>query len=138
MKKVVCGDEKGYLIPKKEFEEKLKNRFKILENRKIQYIFCLKVAVKVSCYISDPKREEQGVFTATNMELNYSLIMDKKIFNDLFGIKGNVDDITLKYKEGEKFYSVFSCDELFHEDSMYYFLTEDPHGYTGNYIVELE
>ena len=38
MKRVICGEGEGYLIPKKEFDEKLRQKFSELKDKHISHI----------------------------------------------------------------------------------------------------
>ena len=50
MKKVLCGSEKGYLIPKKELDEKLRKKFPILKNKIISAIESSCDEIKIEFY----------------------------------------------------------------------------------------
>ena len=107
MKHVICGGDKGYLIPKKELDQKLKERFESLQGKIIKDINGLSTnAVDIHFYNTCPfEKKEDGVFLGVELTGDqvyenpipkfHRLMVDKNIFKQLFSIKGNIRNIDI-------------------------------------------
>jgi hypothetical protein len=126
MKRVVCGKDKGYLMPLKEFEDKIKQRIPLLKDKSIYVYFNRCVGFKTArIRFSEPdKKLADDIFLEGQTDpAAQSMIVSTQLLVEALGIDGNVTDIDLKIKlPGGKFGDAGLGDALIDNDNMFYFI----------------
>lgn len=118
-------------MPKKEFDKKIKERFKILKNKSINRINSSALTCTIELLdISEIKKKENNVFMCKSLGHYYAvgtkpncLIVKKSLIKELFGIKEDIGSIDLKYKQGNRICFADVDDALINEEGLYYLIT---------------
>ena len=131
MKHVICGDGKGYLIPKKELDSQLRQKFKALKGKHISSIGMFTSRGVGVCYYDEAlmKKEKDLIILPEDKE-HTTLVFNKKLLKEIFDFKQDIKRIELKEEvEKGRFHSIFSGETLIDDENMYYFLNtrEDPY-----------
>jgi len=124
MRQVTFGDGKGYLISRKEFEEKLKQRFDVLKGKHIAYISICANGMAAIEYYDESLIERKGdVFIVPKEKDHKILFFDKKIIQELYGLKKEIYrcEIKCEFSKG-KFHGLFLEDVVVDKGNTYYFL----------------
>lgn len=137
MKKILCGKEKGYLIPKRIVDDKLRKKFEVLKN---QQIIALGHGYK-TCWIEykpQPKIEKKKDYIikySKTQGMRETLVFKKELLNELFGLKENITDIELKVVKNK---TAINSYRLFLEEEEYLFDDKDIYYFFGTTDYETE
>lgn len=141
MKQILVGRGKGYLIPKKVVEDKLREKFGIPENSPINSVMVYVDNCSIHYLINRPKIEKKEDYFVIDKkpgvhESGRFILVENKIFMELFGLKENLLNIWLKYvRDGKVIHEFFynDWDYLFDKEDLYYFfeIGEQDHSHIG-------
>jgi hypothetical protein len=115
---------------RKDMEAKLVARFPMMKDKALTWCvatyvgnLCVRVTL---CEPKIEKVEDEVFFEYTEEKYDKKIMISKKKFSDILGIKGNVVDIETRYRIAPNKYARATDDDAhFDADNIYYFIRVD-------------
>jgi len=121
MKKVVIGDEKGYLIGKEEFDKKLVNAFAFLKGKSILWIDVHGKTCEIAIDNSECEKNE-GHYHKTEYRRQYEkMLVPKEKFLKIFNVSETISYVSLKQEQKEGIFYKNDNRDIYEDQSKFYY-----------------
>jgi hypothetical protein len=124
MKTVVCGKDRGCLIPLTDFEDKISQRIPFLKGKDFEAAFGWGSGNTVCISFSEPiEKIEEGIFLNKPRHEKRRLDVDAKIITEALGVTEKVRDVELRRKIADgKFVNAGPMDLQYNRNELFYFV----------------